>query len=93
MSKLLPKVDVSHLGEPSEERRALDWLGGFDYRRVVATWNTGKVKKFRVHYVGKDKWLWIDYEESKGSTKAVKVYHMNGYYYAHCDKNEFTVQN
>ncbi|QDB70781.1 hypothetical protein SB6_111 [Salmonella phage vB_SenS_SB6] len=66
MSELLPKVDVSHLGELSEERKALDWLGGFDYRRVVATWNDKKVKKFRVHYVGKDKWLWIDYEESKG---------------------------
>ncbi len=61
---MLPKVDVSYL-EPSEERKALDWLGGFDYRRVVATWNDRKVK-FRVHYVGKDKWLWIDYEESKG---------------------------
>ncbi|QXV85125.1 hypothetical protein bas27_0055 [Escherichia phage TrudiGerster] len=93
MSELLPKVDVSHLGEPSEERKALDWLGGFDYRRVVATWNDKKVKKFRVHYVGKDKWLWIDYEESKGSTKAVKIYRMNDPYNAHADKNAFTVQN
>lgn len=30
MSELLPKIDVSHLGEPSEERKALDWLGYFD---------------------------------------------------------------
>ncbi|AXC43103.1 hypothetical protein [Salmonella phage S124] len=42
MRELLPKVDVSHLGEPSEERKALDWLGYFDERVVLRSVVKGK---------------------------------------------------
>lgn len=75
MSGLLPKVDVSHLGEPSEERKALDWLGYFDERRVLRSVMKGKAKHFRIRYTRKKfGYVIINYIEKAGSISTETIY-------------------
>lgn len=74
MSSLLPKLDLSHLGKPSEERQALDWLGYFDVRDVVSTVETKKSKTFTVKYQRHDKgYVLATYTEVKGATSISNV--------------------
>lgn len=75
MSELLPKIDVSHLGEPSEERKALDWLGYFDERVVLRSVMKGKAKHFRIRYIRKGLGhVTIDYIEKAGSISTEMIY-------------------
>ncbi|CAL5098804.1 hypothetical protein ACR3GG_000070 [Shigella sonnei] len=75
MSELLPKIDVSHLGEPSEERKALDWLGYFDERVVLRSVMKGKAKHFRIRYIRKGfGHVTIDYIEKAGSISTEMIY-------------------
>lgn len=69
MSNLLAPLDLSYLGKPSEERLALDRLGGFSQRNLIETYQQGKVKKFIIEYVGfGDLNLRICYSEKAGQT-------------------------
>ena len=75
MSELLPKIDVSHLGEPSEERKALDWLDYFDERVVLRSVMKGKAKHFRIRYMRKGfGHVTIDYIEKAGSISTEMIY-------------------
>lgn len=75
MSELLPKIDVSHLGELSEERKALDWLGYFDERVVLRSVMKGKAKHFRIRYIRKGfGHVTIDYIEKAGSISTEMIY-------------------
>lgn len=75
MSELLPKIDVSHLGEPSEERKALDWLGYFDERVALRSVMKGKAKHFRIRYIRKGfGHVTIDYIEKAGSISTEMIY-------------------